>query len=60
MDRYWEDELTLMRLNTMTVSNSGYRRMRLHLSTSGLLFRGEDVRLALRGLDPKHVDERQC
>ena len=40
----------------MIVSNSGYRRVWLHLSTSDLLFRGEDVRLALRGWDPKSVD----
>ena len=31
-----------------------------HLSISGILLRREDVRLALRQLDPENVDKRQC
>ena len=37
----------------------GYKRVWSHLSTSGILLRREDVRLALRELDPENVDKRQ-
>ena len=40
-------------------SNLRYRRVWSHLSTSGILLRREDVRLALRELDPENVDKRQ-
>ena len=40
-------------------SNLGYKRVWSHLSTSGILLRREDVRLALRELDPENVDKRQ-
>ena len=40
-------------------ANLGYRRVWSHLSTSGILLRREDVRLALRQLDPENVDKRQ-
>ena len=40
-------------------SNLGYRRVWSNLSTSGILLSREDVRLALRELDPENVDKRQ-
>ena len=40
-------------------SNLGYRRVLSHLSTSDILLRREDVRLALRELNPENVDKRQ-
>ena len=40
-------------------SNLGYRRVWSYLSTSVILLRREDVRLALRELDPENVDKRQ-
>ena len=40
-------------------ANLGYRRVWSDLSTSGIFLRREDVRLALRQLDPENVDKRQ-
>ena len=40
-------------------SNLGYRKVWLHLSTFGVLFRREDVRSALRELDPEIAVKRQ-
>ena len=40
-------------------TNLVYIRVWSHLSTSGILLRREDVRLALRELDPENVDKRQ-
>ena len=40
-------------------SNLDNRRVWSYLTTSGILLRREDVRLALREMDPENVDKRQ-